>query len=284
MNNPLQNTIIRPSGTVDVGGQQLHYLRIGSGPKLVMAFHGYANDAALFNFLEHSDYTVLSFDLPFQGKTVGVEGHLLDKKLLKAMVSELMEQFKVQKIGLVGFSLGARVCLCIAEQMPLQLRNIVLIAPDGIIHNYFFRLLTGSIIGRTSFRGFVRFGEYYIRAFSFLHQLNLVNRSLFKFAMQYIRTKESRKMLYNIWMSTSKLIPDLGKINRQIRTNRYQVHLLMGQNDQVIPVKNAVRFKANNPNIILHVFDRGHNMLDFEEVRGTACAWLFRTNQPANTL
>lgn len=279
-----QNTLDIPTGTVDVGGQQLHYLIIGSGPKLVLAFHGYANDASLFHFLLHPEYTVLSFDLPFQGKSVGVEGHLLNKVLLQEMVSYFMIQYKVQKIGLVGFSLGARVCLCIAEQMPAQLRNIILIAPDGLVHNYFYRMLTGTFLGRFCFRGFVKFGDYYIRLFSFLHRTGMVNRSMYKFAMQYIRTRESRRMLYNIWMSTSKLIPRLNSLKSKIRSGHIPVHLLMGQNDQVIPVKNALQFKGNNSHIILHVFERGHNMLDFEEVRGTACAWLFRTKQAAKTL
>jgi len=275
MNKPQQNTWGFPSGTVNVGEQQLHYLVIGSGPKLVFAFHGYANDASLFHFLIHPDYTVLSFDLPFQGSSVGVEGYLLNKVLLQEMVLFFMEQYKVQKIGLVGFSLGARVCLSIAEQMPEKIMNIVLIAPDGLLHNHFYRLLTGTSLGRFCF------GNYYIRLFSLLHQAGLVNRSMFKFAMLYIRTREARQLLYNIWMSTSKLIPEISFLKRKIRAHHIPVHLLMGQNDQVIPVKNALRFKGNNPYIVTHVFDRGHNMLDFEEVRGTVTAWLFRNKQAA---
>lgn len=283
MDNPQQYEYKTDSGTVNVGGQVLHFLKIGSGAKLVLAFHGYANDASLFKFLEHPDYTVLSFDLPFQGKSTGVEGHFLNKAMLKNMVLSLMGQYDVQKIGLVGFSLGARVCLCIAEEIPQQLRNMVLIAPDGIRPNYFYRLLTGTSAGRFSFRGFVRFGAHYIRLFSFLNQANIVGRPMYKFAMQYIRSKDSRQMLYNIWMSTSKLIPDLADIRRQIKIYRIPVHLLMGQQDQVIPAKNGIRFKGHNPNIVLHVFERGHNMLDFEEVRGTVSAWLFRTNQSPRT-
>lgn len=272
-----------PSEKIKVGGQMLHYLKIGAGPKLVLAFHGYANNASMFYFLEHSDYTVLSFDLPFQGKSESMPGAIISKDNLKQLATELMSAYNVPKIGLVGFSLGARVCLCLAEQMPEHIRNIVLVAPDGTRHNYFYQFLTATALGRFAFRGFVRFGALYIQLFSFLQKLGLLSRSLFTFAMQYIRRPESRQLLYNIWMSTSKLIPDLHKAKHNIKANRIPVHLLMGQQDKVIPLQNAHNFKGHSADIVIHVFDRGHNLLDFEEVRGTLAAWLFRTNQSNNS-
>ena len=268
-----------PSEKINVGGQQLHYLKIGTGPKLVLAFHGYANDASMFYFLEHPDYTVLSFDLPFQGKSEALPGAVLSKDNLQELAKELMSAYNVQKIGLVGFSLGARPCLCMAEQLPEYIRNIVLVAPDGTRHNYFYQFLTATAFGRFSFRGFVRFGAFYIQLFSLLQKVGLLSRSMFKFAMQYIRTAESRQLLYNIWLSTSKLIPNLHKIKHNIKAKHIPVHLLMGQQDKVIPLKNAQNFKGHSADIFIHVFERGHNLLDFEEVRGTVAAWLFRTNQ-----
>lgn len=272
-----------PSENINVGGQLLHYLKIGAGPKLVLAFHGYANNASMFYFLEHPDYTVLSFDLPFQGKSEAVPGLIISKEHLQQLVKELMLIYNVPKIGLVGFSLGARVCLCMAEQMPEHIRNIVLVAPDGTRPNYFYQFLTDTAIGRFSFRGFVRFGTLYIQLFSLLQKLGLISRSLFTFAMQYIRTPESRQLLYNIWLSTSKLIPHLYKTKQNIKAKRIPVHLLMGQQDKVIPLQNALNFKGHSADIVIHVFDRGHNLLDFEEVRGTLAAWLFRTNPSTNS-
>lgn len=281
MESDNQNILEPNYHSIDVGGQTLHYISIGKGSKLVLAFHGYANSSEMFRFLEHPDFTILSFDLPFQGKSDGVVGHLLTKDLMKSMVKSILTKYNVSTLGLVGFSLGARICLCITEQMPENIRNIVLIAPDGIRKNVSYNLLTNTSIGRSLFRSFVHYGTAYIKLFSLLHQIGLINRSMFKFAMQYIRTEESRQMLYNIWISTSKLIPDLLKIKKVVRQTNISFHLLMGQQDQVIPVKNALQFKANASNINLHVFERGHNLLDFEEVRGTVAAWLFRINQSA---
>lgn len=267
------------SGIMEVGGQMLHYIKVGNGAKLVLTFHGYGNDASIFGFLNDPDYTVLSFDLPFQGQSVGVKDVILHKADMNKLVQDLMKEYEVQKIGLAGFSLGARVCLCIVEQNPDCVRNMVLVAPDGIRHNYFYQFLTATLFGRFLFRSFVKFGKGYLKLFSFLYGVGILNRYRYRFAMQYIRTPESRELLYNIWINTSLIVPRLKKIRQHISNHHLPVHILVGRKDQVIPLDHAVRFKGHSEDIALHVFERGHNLLSFEEVKGTLAAWLFRTPQ-----
>ena len=103
------------------------------------------------------------------------------------------------------------------------------------------------------------------------------------FMLLYIRTEEARKKLQNIWISTSKLIPELQKVKKQISKNKIPVHILMGQHDQVIPLRNAKHFRGHSSDIHVHVFERGHNLMEFEEVRGTVAAWIFRTFQTAKS-
>ncbi|MCC6186596.1 MAG: alpha/beta hydrolase [Chitinophagaceae bacterium] len=272
----IDKTIESQNLFIPVGAFQLHCLKIGNGPNVVLAFNGYAKEASTFAFLKNPDYTVLSFDLPFQGGTAGVANAVLSKQELKALAEEIIAFYQVSKIGLVGFSLGCRACMCIAELLPNHIRKIVLVAPDGTKHNYFYQFLTATAIGRFSFRGFVRFGGIYLYLFALLHKVGLLNTHMYKFAMQYIRTPESRLRLYNIWNTTRKLIPHLHKLRQRIAHKHIPTHLIMGQQDRVISLQHGLRFKGNNPSIFVHVFERGHNMLDFEEIRGTVAAWLFR--------
>jgi pimeloyl-ACP methyl ester carboxylesterase len=282
MNSQIKTESNVPIHFIKVGGHELHYLKIGNGAKFVLAFHGFANDATMFLFLQNTDYTILSFDLPFQGKTIGIPGKELRKVDLKLMVEGLMDFYQISKFSLLGFSLGCRACLSIAEELPKHVRNQVLIAPDGIRPNYYYQFLTSTALGRFSFRGFVRFGQFYLTLFAFLYKIGLLNRTMYLFFLQYIRTAELRQRLYNIWFSTRKLIPNLPLIRKSIRSKHIPTHLLMGQQDKIIPVKNGLKFKGNNPQIFLHVFERGHNLLDFEEVRGTVAAWLFRINSSSS--
>jgi pimeloyl-ACP methyl ester carboxylesterase len=285
MDSNFENVFPVSSGSVDVAGHELHYLKIGTGNKLVLAFNGYGNESSVFQFLQHPDFTVLSFDLPYHGNSIGNnEESLLKKCDFEKLAKDLMHEYHTHKIGLVGFSLGARVCICIAELLPDHIRNMVLVAPDGLQPNHFYRFLTATQLGRSLFRGFVRFGDRYIQLFAALHKIGILSRYKYKFAIQYIRTASSRQLLYDIWLSTSQLIPHLHHIKRQISAHHIPVHIMMGQNDKIIPIKNALRFKGRSTYINVHVFERGHNLLDFEEVRGTVLAWLFRINHSAKHL
>lgn len=266
------------SVTYAAGMLSLHCLKTGNGKKVVLAFHGYGNDAALFSFLGHEEYTILSFDLPFQGQSDTPPGSCLEKQDLLMLTKHIMNEYGVSKVSLLGFSLGARVCLCIAEQLPEAVRNMVLIAPDGIRHNYFYRFFTGTAPGHVLFKSFIRSGGTYLKLFSVLHRMALLNSYRYRFALQYIRTDASRKLLYDIWMATRKLNADLGRVKHEIGTRPIPVHILMGERDSVIPLRNARIFKGRNDHIHIHVFHRGHNLLQFEEVKGTVAAWLFRSN------
>lgn len=263
---------------IPVGAFHLHCLKIGNGPHVVLAFNGYAKEASTFSFLQNPDYSILSFDLPYQGGSEGVQGAILSKQDLKNLALEIINYYQVTKIGLVGFSLGCRACMCIAQLLPQHIRNMVLVAPDGTKHNYFYQFLTATAIGRFAFRGFVRFGGFYLSLFALLQKLGIINSHMYKFALQYIRTPASRQLLYNIWNSTRKLVPNLHLLRSHIAQKHIPTHLLMGQQDRVISLRNGLRFKGKNPSIFVHVFERGHNMLDFEEVRGTVAAWLFRVS------
>lgn len=272
----LQN-IISPQ-SVRIAGVDMHYLVVGNGSKLALAFHGYGQNAAVFSFLMQNDYTVLSFDLPYQGNTI-VDGYCtLEKKDVCTLVKHLMKQYNVDRVSLLGFSMGARLCLCVTEHMPDVVRNLVLVAPDGIRPNYFYKFLTNNFLGRFCFRGFVRFGALYLKVFAFLHFVGLLDRTMYKFVLQYVRTPDSRILLYKIWYSMRKLIPNLNRLKKNIHKRGIPVHLMMGQQDLVIPVRNAFHFKGKTPDIKIHVFERGHNLLDFEEVQGSVASWLFRSS------
>lgn len=272
------------SDCFSIGGIQMHYLTMGNGPRLVLAFHGYGQNAALFHFLQPAECTLLSFDLPYQGKTIMQEAEVLSKENLKELVAQVMTKYKVSKVSLLGFSLGARICLCLVELMPQNIRNVVLVAPDGLSPNYFYRFLTSSALGRFLFRAFVQYGQHLMGVFSFFQRLGVIDRSLYKFALPYIRTKESRQLLYRIWLSTRHLIVPASILYRMMKANNIHVHLIMGHHDRVIPVQQAKKFKGKNPLVHLHIFERGHNLLDFEEVRGAVHAWLLRVPSASQQL
>ena len=95
----------------------ISYYRFGVGPKPVICFHGYGEEAGIFEFLSKyigNQFTLYCIDLPFHGKTewkdqlIFTETDLL--QILQEMLSEKDQKSatKNKQLVLLGFSLGGR--------------------------------------------------------------------------------------------------------------------------------------------------------------------------------
>lgn len=255
-------------------GMSLHCLRIGQGPRLVFAFHGYAHDASMFSSLQCDDCTILGVDLPFQGRTKLKKGSVLTPKSLASVVTEQMRIHGAGKCTLMGYSIGARACLAILTQIPEYIDAVLLLAPDGIQPGCFYRFLVKTCVGRSLFRNFVRYGDGYLKLFSSLSAVGVLSRSRSVFVRRYTRTLALRERLYDIWCGLSMLTPDPDQVISLIERHEVPVYLMMGKYDEIIPLRHAVNFKKKSTLIHLHVFNYGHNLLHFPELRSVLIRFL----------
>jgi pimeloyl-ACP methyl ester carboxylesterase len=256
------------SGFIEVAGQRLHFLQFGSGPALVLAFPGYGMTAAAFSFLAQESFTVLSFDLPYSGNTVCEADFVFTKEQIGRMIEALLQQRGLKRLSLAGFSIGGRICLSALESVPDLISSVVVAAPDGTGKEWFYRFVTGTSPGRLLFKRFVQYGERYIRVLQLLHFIRLLPNHKFRFIVQYIGTPEARAKVRNIWMSLAQLLPNRRQVASMASSKKIPVHILAGNTDTVIPLRNLRRFAARSSYISLHLFERGHNLLQFDEVKG----------------
>lgn len=250
---------------VSIGDQQLHYLEWGSGKRLLLAFHGYGNDARIFSpfcqYLEGA-YTILSFDLPHHGASNWPEDTLLKKESLLSAVATLMKKYNVSKVSLLGYSLGGRVCMSIVERIPASIATVGLIASDGLVVNRLYYFCTRTRIGKKIFRAMLSHPDRYIRLLDFLKKYHLLDPSRHKFVMQHLQSAERRRFLLQVWPGTSDLIPDPSKLKRAIKQYHIQVLIFMGVHDRIMPPKLGEKFKQGLDTVHVFTFDKGHRVFD----------------------
>ena len=130
----------------------LHYKKIGSGPKIIITFHGFGQNASAYNCVVNQFnkyYTIYLAELFFHGKTVWKKKDLfLDKQIWKDFFSIFLQKEKIESFSLIGFSIGAKLALASFEATPNQVKNLILIAPDGIKENFWYSFAVNSAIGR----------------------------------------------------------------------------------------------------------------------------------------
>lgn len=247
------------------------YYRFGSGPKTAICFHGYGEDAAIFEFWAKyagNTYTFYSIDLPFHGKTEWKEGLTFTDRDLQQIIKEILEQnnLKLQtlnlKLTLLGFSLGGRAALGLCQVIPEKIEKLVLLAPDGLKVNFWYWLSTQTWLGNKFLRLTMKHPGWFFVFLKMLNKLKLVNASIFKFVNHYIGNAEVRQLLYARWTTFRKLKPDLKLIKSIIRKNDIQVRLVYGKYDRIILSSVGERFKSGmEENCTLSVIHSGHQVM-----------------------
>lgn len=245
---------------------QLHYLQMGRGKQLLLAFHGYNNDAGLFRPFEKeigARYTIISVDLPHHGKSNWGKEEL-SVQMLQELINHLKRKYLAEKISLLGYSMGGRACLKIVECCSEDIDKVVLMASDGLRFNFFYYFLTRIAAGKRLFKSFIEKPGKYLPLVERLKKWKWIDESRYKFAMQYLHTDEKRQFLHNVWPSMSALIPLTRKVKANIRKKNIALYIYMGKYDRIIPPKLAADFCKGLPNAKLTILEKGHRLTDEE--------------------
>ena len=260
------------SGYISLGNEQLHYQKTGVGKRLLLAFHGYGDDATSFGLIDPylcEEFTMLSFDLPHHG-----ESNWGNTPFTKSDLTELSDLLKkdygVEKISLLGYSLGGRICLTILELMPEKIDHVTLLATDGLVKNRYYTFFTGNWFGKKMFRNMLEKPARYFRVMEWVNKSGLVHPSRYKFAMHSLASTESRDLLLKVWPAMSSLMPSVPKVKQAIRKYRIPVTLFMGANDKIMHPRLGVQFKSGLDTVQLYILDNGHRVLDHEHAEQIA--------------
>lgn len=248
----------------------ISYCCFGSGPCVVLCFHGYGEDAGSFEFMTKHDsgkYSFIAIDLPFHGLTEWQED-------LKFTINDLQEIIKTipelsnPKLILMGFSLGGRVALSLYQTMPDRIEKMVLLAPDGLKVNFWYWLSTQTSIGKTFFAFTMKHPGWFFGILKLFNKLRLVNVSIFKFVNYYIGDEKARLLLYQRWIVLRKIKPDLSIIKSFIEKYKTTVRLLYGKHDRIILPARGEKFKKGIENECrLTVIHSGHQILHEKHVK-----------------
>jgi pimeloyl-ACP methyl ester carboxylesterase len=250
---------------------RISYYHFGSGPRAAICFHGYGEDATTFGFLEKfagNQYSFISIDLPFHGKTEWNERLNFTSNDLVEIIKEIPElknpkpETRNPRLSLMGFSLGGRIALSIYQAIPEQIEKIILLAPDGLKLNFWYWLATQTWLGNKLFYFTMKHPDWFFGFLKILNKLGLVNTSIFKFVNFYIGDKDVRQLLHLRWMVLRKLKPNVKIIKSFIQKNNTKLRLIYGIHDRIIlPARGEKFIKGIEEQCTLTVIHSGHQIL-----------------------
>jgi pimeloyl-ACP methyl ester carboxylesterase len=252
---------------------QLHYCIWGTGPRILFAFHGYGESGSSFAFIGEAldpAHTLIAIDLPFHGRTEWKEGLSFTPRQLYEVMQHIAARHSLVSPtrpsagpwGLIGYSMGGRVVLQLAENHADSIDKLVLLAPDGLRVNIWYWVATRTALGNLLFRWTMRRPGWLFLLLRISHTLQLVNPSIYKFAVHYINDRRVRHDLYIRWTAMRKFRPDPSKIAAIIRRRQLMVSLVYGRYDRIIHWERGDKFSNHGSgHTRLILLDTGHQLL-----------------------
>lgn len=248
------------------------FRKIGTGIKTAVAFHGFGQDGSYFSCMEPAlgkDYTIFSFDLPFHGndasEKTGIPVNLGD---IRAYFQDFLRTHHIENFASIGYSIGAKLSLALLVLFPEKTERLILIAPDGIKANFWYKLATGFPVTRSLFKFFVDHPNAYFRLSDGMVRAGIVSPGVARFARSQMSSLEKRERVYFTWMYFRKLRFSKPLIANILTRFNIPLAVYLGIDDQIIR-PGHFKFLVKNPkiNLQLKLLSAGHNHLIAETAR-----------------
>jgi pimeloyl-ACP methyl ester carboxylesterase len=243
----------------------LHYVKAGNGKQPLLVFHGFGQDHTLYVPLLRSlspKYTLYIIDLFFHGKS---EWHQdenpLKKSAWKNIIETLLHEQHIDSFSILAYSLGGKFALATLEAFPKNVRNVFLLAPDGIKTSFWYSLATYPKMLRVFFKSMILRHERFLWIANRLNESNLVDKGLIRFADYQMNTEAKRKRVYYSWVVFRHLTFDLKKIATLINENNIHLTMIVGKYDKVIRPENMKQLLKHVRDYRLEILESGHTGL-----------------------
>ena len=241
----------------------LHYKISGNADRILFLFHGFGQDHQVFQSIGETlsaHYKLFVFDLYFHGKSEwGYNEMPLEKEHWKETIATLLEEHRIEKFSLAGFSLGGKFVLATAESFPAQTEAIFLLAPDGIKTSFWYSLATYPILFRKFFKSMIDHPGRLAVIIGFLKSLGLMDKGLIRFVEYQMNTVEKRSRVYYSWVVFRRLAVDMRIIAAMINHYSIPLTLIIGKYDKVIKARNMNRLLKQLKSYRLEIVESGHN-------------------------
>ncbi|SHL53295.1 alpha/beta fold hydrolase [Chryseobacterium polytrichastri] len=106
----------------------LHFERKGNGKETLVLLHGFMENSSIWSDMEphlSENFSLLKIDLPGHGKSE-VLGEIHSIDLMADEVKKVLDHQKLNKVHLLGHSMGGYISLAFAEKHPETLKSLTL--------------------------------------------------------------------------------------------------------------------------------------------------------------
>jgi pimeloyl-ACP methyl ester carboxylesterase len=241
----------------------LHYIKIGTGAKVMVGFHGFGRDASMFQNYENvfPGYTIYSISLFYHGSHWQDQDAGLSDEKWKAMFGDFLDKESIQNFSLLGFSLGGKMALYTFQLYGHQVDALYLIAPYGIKANIVEWLTQKFPLVYQKLEKYVYQPAFLLSLLGVLRQYKLVNPTLVNITLKQMKSLDSRTRSYHSMRLYGTLRLNLKEIKAKLEKSGIPVTFYLGRFDSILTSEVLHKYTSSFMNFSLHVLPEGHGRL-----------------------
>jgi pimeloyl-ACP methyl ester carboxylesterase len=240
---------------------RIHCTISGDGPHLLIALHGFGDQAKLFDTLQPylpGSTTLMALDLPFHGQSKWHKPFFTKDDLLQ-IIQVARTQVPHTQVSVLGFSFGARLILGMLPEISLFTQQIFLAAPDGLATQGL------GFIEKWPFKSRHRFTKRLLSTPIILKTLLSLHFILPKYAQTFIRrhlqTPDKIYQTLSTWLSMSFFNIPRQKLMHQLEGISIPVFVYLGKRDTIVPVQKIENILSGKTKVKIVVLDTGHHIV-----------------------
>jgi pimeloyl-ACP methyl ester carboxylesterase len=245
-------------------GQLIHYYKMGHGPQIILAFHGFGLDGTSFEPFENQlseEYTLYCFDLFYHGKSFWKDNNeTLTKTFWKNFLTYFLKDH-TENFSLMSFSMGGKFALATIESFPGRIDKVFFIAPDGIKTQMWYSLATYPTFFRNYFKSMIVKPQRFFKILNTVKKLGLFDKGISKFAASQMNNTKKRRRVYYSWVVFKELNFNLKEVANIFNDNQIKLEMYLGKYDKIITEKGMKRLLDQVNDYDLHLLESGHNNL-----------------------
>ncbi len=242
----------------------ISYECFGSGQDYIFCFHGYGQAAYRWEIITpylDKRFTLVAFDLPYHGNTQWNKADAFSAPELLAIIRKILPAAASQ-FYLLGYSMGGRIALGLLQHAPQMVKKIVLLAPDGLHRNPWYRFATHTRVGRNLFYNFAKNPKLIVTLAKQLKKRGIISDTYLNLAQHYINDEALRMQLYYRWIGTSHFHPNLVLLKQTLTKFHTPVEMVFARHDRIIVADHGIEFiKGLEKQARIHILDTGHAFL-----------------------
>lgn len=236
--------------------------RFGRGAKLIIALHGFGDQANSFSNFEKTlgdHYTIIAPDLPFHGETEWLEDSYQREDFIQ-LIEQILKLDSWQTFDLVGHSLGGTIALSIATHFDKHLEYLILLAPSGIAVKSMAIPNLIPVAIRLWIAKYLKTG-FILNLAERLKTWGGVNAYSVKFLHHHLGDSNKQKRLMHTWVSEYYFRLKISTLKRSLsKREKEKTYFILGTKDPLVS-SSVIEEKLGNY-VNIQQIESGHRMIN----------------------